>query len=109
MNKKLPNLYVNKIEKAIVNNERIFYSAFESKVKEEPTSEVYTKEEDALSVEDKVNELFNSPNYVYKMNAIITLKDNTVIDKDIIGQMDGKLITIDEDLIDINDIRDIKF
>jgi hypothetical protein len=108
MNKKLPNLYVNKIEKVIDNNERVFYSALKPKVVEETISELPIEEENQ-SVSDKVDELFNSPNYVYKMHAAITLKDKTEINKDIIGQMDGKLITIDEDLIDIDDIRDIRF
>jgi hypothetical protein len=108
MNKKLPNLYVNKIEKVIDNNERVFYSALKPEVVVENVSELPIDDENQ-SVGDKVDELFNSPNYVYKMHATITLKDKTVMSKDIIGQMEGKLITIDEDLIDIDDIRDIKF
>jgi hypothetical protein len=108
MNKKLPNLYVNRIEKKLVNNDTVFYSALKAKPVDLKDNEIsFTV--DTTSVGEKVEQLFNSPNYVYKMNAIITLKDKTTINTDIIGQMDGKLITIDEDMIDINDVRDIKF
>lgn len=108
MSKKLPGLYVNKIEKKLNNNNTVYYSALNDKSIETKVEDVsFTI--DTTSVSEKVDELFDSPNYVYKMNATITLKDKTVINKDIIGQMDGKLITIDEELIDINDIRDIKF
>jgi len=107
MNKKLPNLYVNRIEKKLLNNDTVFYSAL-NKEKEivKPSASV---DIDIQSIEDKIDELFKSSNYVYKMNVTLTLKDNSVINKDVIGQVDNKLITIDEELIDINDIKDIKF
>lgn len=108
MNKKLPSLYVNMIQKKINNNAATFYSSLKERAQEKPINNKSIKE-DTSSVDDKVRELFNSPNYVYKMKVVITLKDNTVVNKDIIGQTGGKLITMDEDLIDINDIKEIKF
>lgn len=108
MNKKLPKLYVNKIDKIIDNNDLVFYSAKKFKVKEEKTTSS-TSKNDIQSIEEKIQALFNSPNFVYKKNATITLKDKEVINKDIIGQKDNKLITIDDETINVADIKDIKF
>lgn len=108
MNKKLPKLYVNKIDKVINNNDLVFYSAKELKTKEEKTTSS-TLKNDTQSIDEKIKALFNSPNFVYKKNATITLKDKTVINKDIIDQNDGKLITIDDETINITDIKDMKF
>lgn len=112
MNKKLPNLYVNKIERKLANNDIVFYSILKPNIEVKEEIFTVTSQIDDIvnvNVKEKVADLFNSTNYVYKMNVTITLKDNTIINKDVIGQVDNKLITIDEDLIEINDIRDIKF
>jgi superoxide dismutase len=106
MKKKLPSVFVNKIEKKLDNNNKIFYSVLEYRNSLEPT-----KEHEIISgnIKDKINELFNSVNYVYKMNVTLTLKDKQIVNKDIIGQLDNKLITIDDELINIEDITDIKY
>lgn len=108
MKKKLPNLYVNKIEKKLNNNDVIFYS---SKKEKEPviTTPNISHNNELQDVGTKINELFNSPNYVYKMNVTIMLKDKSIINKDIIGQVGKQLITIDEDSINIDDISEIRF
>jgi len=106
MKKKLPSLFVNKIEKKLDNNDTVFYSVLDYRKILEPTEEYNITGE---SVKDKIDGLFNSVNYVYKMNVIITLKDNKVINKDIIGQIDNNLITIDDEMINIDDISDIKY
>ena len=43
------------------------------------------------------------------MKATITLHDNTIVSKEIIGQTKDKLITMDEETIDIKEIKDINF
>jgi hypothetical protein len=108
MNKKLPNLYVNKIDKKINNNDIFFYSVLKEKnIKSKVIDPISVKNN--VNINDKISELFNSPNYVYKMAVVITLRDNTVISTDVIGQTDGKLMTMNDDLIDIKDIKEIKF
>jgi hypothetical protein len=110
MEKKLPNLYVNKIEKHINNNNAMFYSAHKKEVDQESINtkkvEIIVKSGD---VKDEIKKMFDSPNYVYKMDATIVLKNNETIKKGIIGQTSSKLLTIDDDLIDINDIKEIHF
>ncbi|MFA5407226.1 MAG: hypothetical protein WC343_00465 [Bacilli bacterium] len=107
MRKRLSDIYVGRIEKKLVNNEKVFYSALNKK---EEVSKINSHQiNDREDIDNKIVSLFNSPNYVYKIKATITLKDQTTINKEIIGQSNGKLIAIDESLIDINDIRDISF
>ena len=66
-------------------------------------------EKTIVDIEEKIRSLFNSPNYVYKIATIITLNDGRKLEKNIIGKTSGKLITIDEELIDIRNIRNIEF
>jgi hypothetical protein len=102
MSKKLPNLYANIIDKEINNNKNIFYSTKNINPKKEKVT-------DKELIDDKIKELFDSPNYVYKMKTTITLKDNSIINKEVIGRKSNKLITMDAETIDINDIKEILF
>lgn len=95
--KDLPGIFHNKINKTFNNNERVYYS------------NNYPKENisDSRNVLQKINDIFSSPNYVYKANVEITLKDKTIT-KRIIGRNKDYIITMDNDLIPITDIIDIK-
>ena len=96
--KELPKVFHNKIDKKINNNRNVFYS---NNTYEEDRSI------DTRTVLQKINEIFSSPNYVYKANVEITLKDKKVT-KRIIGRNKNYIITMDNDLIPINDIVDIR-
>ena len=96
--KDLPKVFHNKIDKTINNNRNVFYS---NKNYEDNTIK------DTKSVLQKINEIFSSPNYVYKANVEITLKDKKIT-KRIIGRNKNYIITMDNDLIPITDIIDIK-
>ena len=95
---KLPNMFKNNITKKIDNNEEIYYSYnnLERNVSER-----------GENVLQKINTIFSSNNYIYKADVEIVLKDKT-INKRIIGRNKTHLITIDNDLIPISDILDIK-
>lgn len=95
--KDLPKVFHNKIEKKIENNRSVFYSS--NNYDEKPT--------DTRSVPQKINDIFSSPSYVYKANVEITLKDKKVT-KRIIGRNKNYIITMDNDLIPIDNIVDIK-
>lgn len=99
MEKKLPRVFANKIDKKINNNES-YYVAKDEKEK--------TKKKDNINVDVKINKIFNSTRYVYKANVVIELNDKTVTKK-VIGKNDDSLITIDNELIPISDIKDIYF
>lgn len=96
--KELPKVFHNKIDKKFDNNRSVFYS---NNTYEEDRSV------DTRTVLQKINEIFSSPNYVYKANVEITLKDKKVT-KRIIGRNKNYIITMDNDLIPISDIVDIK-
>ena len=96
--KDLPKVFHNKIDKKFDNNRSIYYS-----------SNTYDDRSvtDSRTVLQKINDIFSSPNYVYKANVEITLKDKKVT-KRIIGRNKNYIITMDNDLIPITDIVDIK-
>lgn len=96
--KDLPKVFHNKIDKKFDNNRSVYYS---NNTHEDNTVT------DTRTVLQKINDIFSSPNYVYKANVEITLKDKKVT-KRIIGRNKNYLITMDNDLIPITDIIDIK-
>ena len=96
--KDLPKVFHNKIDKKFDNNRNVYYS---NNTYEEDRSI------DTRSVLQKINDIFSSPNYVYKANVEITLKDKKIT-KRIIGRNKNYIITMDNDLIPITDIVDIK-
>lgn len=96
--KELPKVFHNKIDKKFDNNKKVFYS---NDLQKEDRSV------DKKTVIQKINEIFASPNYVYKANVEILLKDKKIT-KRIIGRNKNYIITMDNDLIPIVDIIDIK-
>ena len=91
MNKKLPKVFQNKIDKDVSNNDKYYYSA--------------NKTNDN-NINKKINEIFSSPSYVYKASVEVTTKDSTITTK-IIGRNKSYLITMDNKTIPIDSITDI--
>ena len=97
--KELPKIYRSNEKKEFNNNSTVYYSSNRSSnIKEEV---------DKKTIIQKINDIFSYPNYVYKANVEITLKDKKLI-KRIIGRNKKYIITMDNDLIPIEDILDIK-
>lgn len=103
MEKKLPKVFANKIDKQLKNNETVYYDRGEEK-KEEKTN----KFDSILTINQKINQIFGSSRYVYKADVIITTK-NGILNKKIIGRNRNELITMDNEVIPINEIIDIEF
>lgn len=103
--KDLPKVFHNKIEKNITNNEMIYYS---DKKKSDSNFDHTNKNERKKNINQKINQIFSSSNYIYKANVEISLNDKKII-KRIIGRNKEYLITMDNELIKIDDIIDIKF
>ena len=103
MEKKLPKVFANKIDKNLNNNEKVYYNKNEERKIEEkdPLSSI-------LTVNQKINQIFSSARYVYKADVVITTK-NGKLNKRIIGRNRNELITMDNEVININDIIDIEF
>lgn len=110
MEKKLPKVFANKIDKSLDNNKNVFYSAQgdDIDVRSSESSNNCTFESKGQNVNQKINSIFTSPRYVYKADVDITTKEGKV-SKRIIGRNSTHLITIDNELVPITDIVDIDF
>lgn len=100
----LPKVFQNSNIKTDNISQNVFYSEKDSEfVSLENTEPI----KDKYIIEKKINDLFNSTNYVYKLNVILkTLNDE--IKTTVIGRTQKYLITIDNKKIDISSILDIK-
>jgi len=106
MNKKLPGVYANKINKKLNNNKTVFYGGKEEMIKKEQ-KETNVSFDNNLSIKEKITEIFNSDHYIYKINVDITLKGEKITRK-LIGYNDKDVITIDNELIPVKEIKDIE-
>ena len=105
--KELPRMYRNKIDKDIRNNEKIFSTINKDKnIEKKVEKEVYIDNKKNYTVEQKIYNIFNSPNYIYKIDVVI-VTDSGTFNKRIVGKTKTNLITIDSQYIPINTIRDI--
>ena len=102
--KELPSMYHSSINKEINNNERIYSTLYnDSNI---ISNKSFITNRNNLTVEQKIQNIFNSPNYIYKIDVVI-VTDNNKVNKRIIGKNKNNLITMDNEYIPINTIRDI--
>lgn len=99
---KIPKVFANKEVKTSGNNKKVYYS--ESSKNNIVDENVEISKTD---INKKIRDIFNSPNYIYKADIVIKLKDGPVT-KRIIGKNNTHLITMENELIPISDIIDIK-
>ena len=99
--KDLPKVFHNEIDKHFNNNETIFYTGQDTKSEQD-----VAKKNEHININQKINAIFSAPNYIYKANVEIKLKDK-IVTKRIIGRNKDYIITMDNDLIPIKDILDI--
>lgn len=90
------NLFVNKFDKEFRNNEKVYYS--KDNIEKLPSK---------IDVKKEINEIFKSKDFVYKADVEIKLK-NKKIKTTIIARNNTSLITMDNEIIKISDILDIK-
>ena len=93
---KKPSVFANKIDHKLNNNEEVFASYRGNK---EDVNEY-------INVRKKIRDIMDSPNYVYKADVIIKTSENT-IEKTIVGVNNNKILTMDGESINIDDILDI--
>lgn len=104
MNKKLPNVFVNRNTGVINNNKEKFYSK-EDVVNNNDS--LFNNNIKKIMIRKKINDLFNSDNFVYKVNVIISTVEG---DKEctLIAKSNDSLLTINNESIPIDDIVDIR-
>ena len=96
-------IFANRIDKKINNNQKIY------DIKEEKeTYEVFNnyEENDNLTVKEKLEKIFQRNGYVFNVNVRI-ITDKKSYDTKIAGKVNNFLITLDNDIININDVKDI--
>ena len=96
MEKKLPKVFVNQIDKSFTNNEKVFYSN-EKNIPSKSETTIY----------QKLNLIFHSFKNGEKLSVWIETKDWKA-KKKIIGKTRNYLITIENEKIPIKEILDIK-
>lgn len=94
---KIPKIYVNKIDKKIDNNDNVYYSYLDNNEIEE--EKVYSE----FEMQNKINNLFKSNNFIYKKKFHIKTKTSED-DYVIISKSYDYLLTIDGKKIMIKDI-----
>lgn len=99
---KKPKIFANKIEKNINNNREIFDS---SKDNLEITKPEIIED---LSVIDKIQNLLNEPGYIFNKEVTIKTTDKEYITH-IATIVNNHVITLDNDIINIDDILNIKY
>lgn len=95
-------VFVAKTNKKINNNETVYSSM--NPTKEETSNQIV----DNRNIEQKIRDIFNSRNYIYKADVIIKTNKETLT-KRIIGRNSKYLITNENELIPIDTILDIKY
>lgn len=104
MNKKLPGIFANKNTGVIKNNMEQFYS---KESVSDNNDNVMNNNIKMIMVRKKINDLFNSDSFVYKVKAVVTTGEG---DKEctLIAKNNDSLLTINNENIPISDIIDIR-
>lgn len=104
MKKKLPNIYKGIVKNTNQNQKQS--SVFKNNDENIRNDDV---EGTHKSINRQIKDIFSSPKFVYKSNVLIKLNDGTTQEKTIIGRTNNSLITIDDELIEVNKINRIDF
>ncbi len=107
--KELPKMYHRKIDKDIENNSRVYSTMYDTSSSKKASNDflfINNSDDRNYTVEQKIYNIFNSPNYIYKIDVTI-VTDKGSINKRIVGKTKTNLITMDGEYIPINTIRDI--
>ncbi len=104
MDKKLPGIFVNKIDKKLTNNNDVYYSKED---KEKSTIKNSKELNISKTINQKIKEIFAGTDYIYKADVEITYNNKTVT-KRIVGHNNKNIITYDNELIPIDKITDIR-
>ncbi|MBR3661390.1 MAG: hypothetical protein IKN63_05805 [Bacilli bacterium] len=108
--KKLPKIYQNDLSKSIKNNKKVYNSLKEKdeviEVKKVTNKRVDSKK--TLTVKEKVKELIKSNNYIFNTKVKLIF-DNYEKECHIAGVVNNHIITMDNEIIKIDDLKDIEY
>ena len=79
---------------------------YDKKIEKENNKNIFINNKNNYTVEQKIYNIFNSPNYIYKIDVTV-VTDSGIQNKRIVGKTKTNLITMDNEYIPISTIRDI--
>lgn len=103
MAKDLPKMYQNKAIKSLDNIQKVYSTLYEHS-----EDMLVRNSTNIFTVEQKIYNIFKSPSYIYKADVVIETDDGT-LNKRIVGKNRNSLITMDNEYIPIDKIKDIYF
>ena len=109
MDKKLPSIFKNQIDKEIENNKKVFYSKYEtvSNVVEK-TSEVNSSNDMKVSsLSSSLDELLKNNQFIFNVPVEISLK-NEILNTKIVSKVGDHLLTSNGKIINLEDVLLIK-
>lgn len=99
MNNNLPRVYASPINKQLENNLEYYVNSIN----------VWdSRSANSKNIPKKINEIFSSPNHVYKSRVSIKLLNNEELETTIVGKTGNYLLALNGDKISINNIVDIE-
>lgn len=105
MKKELPKMYQTKINKIVPSIQKV-YSTINAPKEDRTFDRSTSTRYSTVSIDQKIDSIFNSPDYVYKADVTI-VTDTEEIKRRIIARNRNNIITIDNEYIPISIIRDI--
>lgn len=103
--KKLPKIYQSELNK--VHNNREVFDSLKEENDNKPSKTKNSINYDTLSVREKIKELINQNSYIFNTKVKIII-NNTEKECQIAGVVNNHIITMDNEIIKIEDIKDIK-
>ena len=105
MEKELPKMYQNKINKTVNNIQKV-YSTIDNKTTSSEPAMTRSNRYKNRSINRKIDDIFNATDYVYKADVTI-VTDTETLKKRIVARNKNNLITMENEFIPISIIRDI--
>ncbi len=103
MKKELPKIYAETVDKD--TNHVVAYTRSVENV-DVPKESVKEERKWERTIEEKIRNIFNSVHYVYKMDVVIETEEGEMV-KQVVGRNKNHIITMDNEQIPIDKIKDI--
>ena len=109
--KKLPKISEFSLYNSIHNNKKVFDSLKEKDADKKIISKKEIKvknKKDILTVKEKIKELIKGNNYIFNTKVILVFDDREE-EVNIAGVVNNHIITMNNEIIKIDDLKDIKY
>ncbi len=109
--KKLPKIFQNEVTSNIKNNKKVYNSLKDNEIKKTKEKSVIKKEKEntkILTVKEKVKELIRGNNYIFNTQVTLVFDDHER-ECNIAGVVNNHIITMDNEIIKLDDLKDIKY